>query len=278
MATREPAVVVSTSGTAVANHLPAVIEADLSAVPLIVISADRPPESLHVGANQTIDQVGIFGGTRPLVLQYRPRRDRARRRSILAEHRLPGGGQGTRPRPPSWAGPPQCRLQGADRPCDRRREVERRGVSAHDRWPGRWSPVAGAHLCSTCRRPPGCPLRPERGRDRRGRRIRPGGAWSPWQRASDGRCWRPPRPASEDTRWSPPITISSYLAFPTGFGRGWWWQWGGSAPVTDSATCLLWIARRPPLIGGAHGTTHAGMAPTWSRPTHRPRLPDSRGG
>ncbi len=61
MATRKPAVVVSTSGTAVANHLPAVIEADLSAVPLIVISADRPPESLHVGANQTIDQVGIFG-------------------------------------------------------------------------------------------------------------------------------------------------------------------------------------------------------------------------
>ncbi len=62
MATRKPAVVVSTSGTAVANHLPAVIEADLSAVPLIVISADRPPEALHVGANQTIDQDGIFGG------------------------------------------------------------------------------------------------------------------------------------------------------------------------------------------------------------------------
>ena len=60
-ATGLPAVVVATSGTAVANHLPAVIEADLSAVPLIAISADRPPESLHIGANQTIDQVGIFG-------------------------------------------------------------------------------------------------------------------------------------------------------------------------------------------------------------------------
>lgn len=56
-----PTVAVCTSGTAIANYLPAVVEADLSLVPLIVISADRPPDLLHVGANQTIDQVGIFG-------------------------------------------------------------------------------------------------------------------------------------------------------------------------------------------------------------------------
>jgi len=56
-----PAVVLATSGTAVANHLPALIEADQSMVPLVVISADRPPELLHVGSNQTIDQVGLFG-------------------------------------------------------------------------------------------------------------------------------------------------------------------------------------------------------------------------
>jgi 2-succinyl-5-enolpyruvyl-6-hydroxy-3-cyclohexene-1-carboxylate synthase len=54
--------VLATSGTAVANHLPAVVEADLSLVPLIAISADRPPDLLHVGANQTMDQPGIFGG------------------------------------------------------------------------------------------------------------------------------------------------------------------------------------------------------------------------
>ncbi|HEY6629259.1 MAG TPA: 2-succinyl-5-enolpyruvyl-6-hydroxy-3-cyclohexene-1-carboxylic-acid synthase [Acidimicrobiia bacterium] len=60
-ATGLPTVVVATSGTAVANHFPAVVEADESMVPLIVISADRPPEMLHVGANQTIDQVGLFG-------------------------------------------------------------------------------------------------------------------------------------------------------------------------------------------------------------------------
>ncbi|HEU4915322.1 MAG TPA: 2-succinyl-5-enolpyruvyl-6-hydroxy-3-cyclohexene-1-carboxylic-acid synthase [Acidimicrobiia bacterium] len=61
-AARSPVVVLATSGTAVANHLPAVVEADLSLVPLISISADRPPELLHVGANQTMDQPGIFGG------------------------------------------------------------------------------------------------------------------------------------------------------------------------------------------------------------------------
>jgi 2-succinyl-5-enolpyruvyl-6-hydroxy-3-cyclohexene-1-carboxylate synthase len=60
-ATTAPVVALATSGTALANYLPAVVEADLSLVPLILISADRPPDLLHVGANQTIDQLGIFG-------------------------------------------------------------------------------------------------------------------------------------------------------------------------------------------------------------------------
>jgi 2-succinyl-5-enolpyruvyl-6-hydroxy-3-cyclohexene-1-carboxylate synthase len=60
-ASGSPAVVLATSGTALANHLPAVVEAHLSLVPLISISADRPPDLLHVGANQTMDQPGIFG-------------------------------------------------------------------------------------------------------------------------------------------------------------------------------------------------------------------------
>lgn len=56
-----PVVTVCSSGTAVANQLPAVVEASMSCVPVIVLTADRPPELHHTGANQTIDQQRIFG-------------------------------------------------------------------------------------------------------------------------------------------------------------------------------------------------------------------------
>jgi len=61
-ATGAPAVVLCTSGTAAANFHPAVLEADESRVPLVVCTADRPPELRGTGAGQTIDQVKLFGG------------------------------------------------------------------------------------------------------------------------------------------------------------------------------------------------------------------------
>lgn len=60
-ATGKPAVWITTSGTAVANGLPAVVEAATDGVPLILLTADRPPELRETGANQTIDQAKIFG-------------------------------------------------------------------------------------------------------------------------------------------------------------------------------------------------------------------------
>jgi 2-succinyl-5-enolpyruvyl-6-hydroxy-3-cyclohexene-1-carboxylate synthase len=54
---------VCTSGTAVANLHPAVVEADYSAVPLVLLTADRPPELRGVGASQTIKQAEIFGAS-----------------------------------------------------------------------------------------------------------------------------------------------------------------------------------------------------------------------
>lgn len=60
-ATKKPCTLISTSGTAAANFFPAIVEASKKKIPLIVITADRPPEMRFTGANQTIDQVKIFG-------------------------------------------------------------------------------------------------------------------------------------------------------------------------------------------------------------------------
>ncbi len=74
---RRPAVVVTTSGTAVANLHPAVLEAHHACVPLVVLSADRPAELRGTGANQTTVQPGLFAG------------------ALRGEHDLPPGRGGT---------------------------------------------------------------------------------------------------------------------------------------------------------------------------------------
>ncbi len=60
-ASGRPALVTCTSGTAAANLLPAVVEARYAGVPMIVLTADRPPELRDIGAGQTIDQIKLYG-------------------------------------------------------------------------------------------------------------------------------------------------------------------------------------------------------------------------
>ncbi|MCX6580862.1 MAG: 2-succinyl-5-enolpyruvyl-6-hydroxy-3-cyclohexene-1-carboxylic-acid synthase [Candidatus Aminicenantes bacterium] len=59
--TRRPAALICTSGTAAANFFPAIIETSKKKLPLILLTADRPPELRETGAHQTIDQVKLYG-------------------------------------------------------------------------------------------------------------------------------------------------------------------------------------------------------------------------
>ena len=108
-----PAVLLSTSGTAAANFHPAVVEAGASHVPMLVVTADRPPELRDVGAPQTIDQSHLFG--RSVRWFHDPGVADAKLahtwRSLRPSRRRP---RGHRPGPPQRAVPRPAR--GATRP------------------------------------------------------------------------------------------------------------------------------------------------------------------
>ncbi|WP_071393754.1 2-succinyl-5-enolpyruvyl-6-hydroxy-3-cyclohexene-1-carboxylic-acid synthase [Bacillus tuaregi] len=60
-ASQRPTVLLCTSGTAAANYFPAIVEANISRIPLVVLTADRPHELRDVGAPQSIDQIQLYG-------------------------------------------------------------------------------------------------------------------------------------------------------------------------------------------------------------------------
>ncbi len=84
-ATGIPAVLVCTSGTAVANYFPAVIEASMDNIPMIILSADRPPELIGVGANQAIFQENIYGVYPRLAVNLSPPEPETKAVAILRQ-------------------------------------------------------------------------------------------------------------------------------------------------------------------------------------------------
>jgi 2-succinyl-5-enolpyruvyl-6-hydroxy-3-cyclohexene-1-carboxylate synthase len=99
----EPAVVVTTSGTAAANLMPAVVEADAAGVPMLVLTADRPPELRRAGANQVIDQVGLYGERARFFADVAPAEDASHSnpywRSLVCQSVAAARGSGGRPGP-----------------------------------------------------------------------------------------------------------------------------------------------------------------------------------
>jgi len=99
-ATGHPAVLICTSGTAVANYFPAVVEASMDNVPMIILSADRPPELIGVGANQAIFQENMYGDYPRYFMNMGPPEADTSLDAILAEvDQLYSEALGSRPGP-----------------------------------------------------------------------------------------------------------------------------------------------------------------------------------
>ncbi|MDE0607514.1 MAG: 2-succinyl-5-enolpyruvyl-6-hydroxy-3-cyclohexene-1-carboxylic-acid synthase [Acidimicrobiaceae bacterium] len=97
--TGRPSVLVCTSGTAAANYFPAVIEAHHAGVPMIVCTADRPPEMRDWGSPQTIDQVKLYGAATRWAVDLAVAGEWSGARGRLVAHRAAVSATGVDPGP-----------------------------------------------------------------------------------------------------------------------------------------------------------------------------------
>src|SRR5690606_2989991 len=255
----QPVALVCTSGTAAANFLPAVVEACLTRVPLVVLTADRPHELRDVGAAQTIDQVRLYGShvkwfvdmalpeaTTPMLRYARAVASRA----VALARDVPAGPvhvnfplreplvplPGPRPAaadsaPAAWGGRPTPRWPRARGPWPRRRWA---------RWRRSWPRPAGSFWSVVLTPPPvlWAPSRPW-----------PGGwaarCWRIRCRGSARRPWPRRRRSSTPTtcscgmnrRWRPWRRTSSCVSARCRFRNRCFYIWN----VTRSAASGWWI-------------------------------------
>ena len=92
-ASGRPLALACTSGTAAANYLPAVVEAHEAGVPLLVLTADRPPELRAVGAGQAIDQIGLYGRSVRWFVEVGNHEATPEQRALDAHAGVQGGGR-----------------------------------------------------------------------------------------------------------------------------------------------------------------------------------------
>ena len=252
-ASGRPVPVLTTSGTAAAHLHAAVLEADASGVPLLALTADRPPELRATGANQTIEQPGLYGGAvrwaADVGVPEAGREEAQNRywRSLVAKALLTATGALDRN-----PGPVHLNL-GAARAADARRRGARRAAGPLGRPPGRRtvdrrSPDAGRVL----------PGRSLAAADARGRRRRPA-VLGPGRRA-ELRGW----PAG---RWSPSRRSGAWTA-------------GARAAARCCSARAGWLAaHRPervvvvgrPTLSRPVSALLADPASRWRPPPSRPR-------
>ena len=192
MATGRAAVVCTTSGTAAAELHPAVREAHHGGVPLLVCTADRPPELHGVGAPQTMDQTDLYGGA---VRWFSSRAWRVRAVATSGARSVPGRWP-RRPRVRPARGrcistwPSSTRWPARRRRCRPGARAERRGTGCSGPGPPARHPQA-RHPSGTGRRRPQWwrTGRPDGGWWSPARAAgRPVTCW-PWPGPSGGRCW-----------------------------------------------------------------------------------------
>ena len=234
-ASGRPVAVTCTSGTAAANLHPAVVEAWEARVPLIVLTADRPPELREVGAGQAIDQLKLYGSAAKWFVEVGTHEPGPRDRRAPSRARLPrlldGARRQARARAPELpaARAARARARGADR--------GRLGGPAGRRRPGpSCASTRARRTRTTCTASPSgsrAPPRRDRVRPRRGpggRARRPAGG-----RRRAGRCWPSPPPvcAAGDHDRSHVVAHYDVLLRAEGFAAA----HAARAGPADRATC-----------------------------------------